>query len=288
MNKKLFSILIIAILGFSIFTYLSKKANIKPLKVSKCDYIEKIKASGTIEGKENIFLSSEISGVIEIIFVNEGDYVEQGALIAKFNTDQIEAEIERADSYETQETLKNSLRKHYIYAPYNGYVTAKYVEINEPVVPSKKLFKLTSSEDKVVEFNIDEKYINKISLDCPIKIYPFNKTKIYSTGKIYFIEFDPSTNNTAIKVKGTIDNKFDEFLYGSAVNIVIDGKKIIDGILIPKEYVVSKNNKNYIFVELEGKIQPVEVLGEFVIDGFIVTEGLQNEDIILIPSTIDF
>lgn len=378
-KKKLFVgiiLVIISIIGAKLFLFTDKK--IQGLKVKKADYIEKIISSGTIEGKENSVLSSGIDGTIEKIFLREGSFVKQGALIAKLDTKQIEAEIEKAKAdlessrnqllksdtldlpnaqsaydtalknfeiskkeYEQYEnlynkkyiteldynqkkttliqnqnflenaknqlnsiengavrklsisnvnssahlltSLENTLPKYYVYAPYDSYITERYVEVGDTVGPYTNLFSVSSIDEKIVNIDLDEKYVGRVAINDSIEIYPYYDSEKFTKGKIYFIGIDVSNLTGTIEVKGTLENDLKEFLYGGTVNVILQGHKIKDAILIPEKYLIKKSGKTFVLKQNGSSKKLVEVIGIPVIDGFVITSGLETEEVIVSP-----
>lgn len=89
--KRIFLITVgVLILGVFIWTafFLFKKSQTKPVVYKtevpfKTDIIKKTVATGTIVAKKEINLKSQVSGVIEKVYVEEGQIVKAGDLIAK-------------------------------------------------------------------------------------------------------------------------------------------------------------------------------------------------------------
>lgn len=67
-------------------------------KVKKTDIIEKVTASGKIQPEVEVKISSEISGEIISLLVEEGDSVVKGQLLARIRPDNIQAVVENAQA----------------------------------------------------------------------------------------------------------------------------------------------------------------------------------------------
>lgn len=383
MKKKWVIYLLISTILILIFLYFYfRSTKVEAIKVKKQDYTEKILVTGTIQGKNFSTLTSGINGVIENIYIREGQPVTKGSIIAKLNTQEIEADIAKAKAlyekskydlevvnsvsfenakaqlksaqinydiskgvfldYEklfqkkyiskiefdskkqnyinTEKILKDAqtnfntfkndgasyksaleninsaqsnlisleknLIKYYITAPYNGFITIRNVEIGQSVAPYTNMFQISSSDEKVVSINLDEKYISKVTLGSPIKIYPYADTSKFSSGNIYYIGINVDETNGTLEIKGSIDKIFPEFLFNSTVNTIIQGASFKDAVLLQGLYTLQKKNKTYVYILKGSKSKLIEVKGVPVIDGFIVTDGLEDNDTVLSPKNI--
>ena len=77
-----------------------------------------ITASGSVSNSEEIMLSFKTGGIVETVFVEEGDYIENGYLLAKLNTTELDAQIEqvklniekyRRDEYRLSKLVKDTI-----------------------------------------------------------------------------------------------------------------------------------------------------------------------------------
>lgn len=383
MKKKWIMYLTVSTILILVFLYFHfRSTKIDAVKVKKQDYTEKILVTGTIQAKNFSILTSGINGVIENIYIREGQPVTKGSIIAKLNTQEIEADIAKVKAlYEkskydlevvssvslenakaqlksaqfnydiserefldheklyqkkyisrlefdskkqefinSEKTLKdaqinfstfkndgasyksalentnsaennlksleNNLSKYYICAPYDGFITVRNVEVGQTVAPYTEMFQISSSDEKIVSINLDEKYINKVTFGSPIKIYPYADTSKFSFGNIYYIGINVDEINGTLEVRGDIDKTLPEFLFNSTVNTIIQGESFKDAVLLQGVYTVQKKNKTYVYILKNDKSKLVEVQGVPVIDGFVVISGLENDDIVLSPKNI--
>ncbi|MGQ9618539.1 MAG: efflux RND transporter periplasmic adaptor subunit [Candidatus Aminicenantia bacterium] len=113
--RKFFIIGIVVIIVFLIVFFnlrSSKKAGIscETEKVKKDELISKVSASGEVKPKKYVNISSNIPGMIEKIYVKEGEIVEAGQILIKLDSAQYEASVERDKAYiaSLEEELKNA------------------------------------------------------------------------------------------------------------------------------------------------------------------------------------
>ncbi|MGL6169202.1 MAG: hypothetical protein ACRC0Y_13040, partial [Fusobacteriaceae bacterium] len=115
----------------------------------------------------------------------------------------------------------------------------------------------------------------------------YGNSENYSFGKIYFKGIDIDQNNGTLEIKTTIENQLPEFLYNSTINGIIEGRKISDSFLLEERFIVYKNDQKFVFVLKDKKSELKNIEGISVIDGFIVTNGLETDEIILEPKDLE-
>lgn len=352
MKKKwiIYSLIIVILLSiFLYFYFMSNK--ISATKVTKENYTEKILVTGTIQAKNFSLLTSGINGTIENIYIREGEPIKKGDIIAKLDTQEIEADINQAKAlYEKAKfdlatvntvnfesaksqlsssqinyniaknefldyqdlfkkkyiskldydlkkqafinaenaliSLQKNLSKYYIYAPYDGFITTRNVEVGQTVAPYTNMFEVSSNNEKVVSIDLDEKYTNRIHLGSPIKIYPYADTSKFSLGKLYYTSNNVDNTAGTLEIRRNIETILPEFLFNSTVNSIIEGQTFKNSILLQGVYIIQKKNKTYVYILKNNKSKLVEIEGTPVIDGFIVTKGLENGDVVLSPKNI--
>lgn len=184
---------------------------------------------------------------------------------------------------EELEFEKEQLKKYFVTTPYDSYIREKYVDLGETVAPYTSLFLISSIGNKIVEIELDEKYFEKIKNGDKINIYSYGDNDIKSSGEIFFISNSVNEKNGTVKIKGSMNENLEKFIYGSTVNVEVNGKEIKNGIHVPKDYLIIKDNQYYIMTEKEGKSFEKKVEGVKVLDGYVITNNLElGENIILL------
>ncbi|NEZ60793.1 efflux RND transporter periplasmic adaptor subunit [Adonisia turfae] len=105
-------IVAVGLVGAIAFTYIQQRqppiAEQQTVFVKKQDLNSQIQASGVVQAERVINLSPEDSGKIAELFIQEGDFITQGHVIARMTSRRSQAEVEqyRAVLAETQATLE--------------------------------------------------------------------------------------------------------------------------------------------------------------------------------------
>lgn len=367
-GMKILKFLGIGILIFIVASYIFYRRELTGIQVEKRDYQEKIAVSGNISAEESTVLKSQVVGYIEDYYHKEGDLVKKDEIIAKFNTQEIDAQIEQGkgkideiknidlpnflseyraaqDNYAIAKSelekyrilfgkslvsepeyniKKNSLilaeqklktaknnyegngeggamlkiansnldtlikerEKYIIRAPYDGTITRRYVNRGDTVSIGGILFSIDSSGDKYVKIDLDEKYIPNIEIGATIITYPYSDNKKSSKGKIYYISKNVNFDDGTFEIKGSLDDLLPEFIYGSSINAIILSKKINNAIVIPDKYLITDQNKNYVYLLSNSKVEKKLVEIAPSINGVIILKGLNDKDILVKPTDV--
>lgn len=188
---------------------------------------------------------------------------------------------------EELEFEREQLKKYSILVPYDSYIREKYVDLGETVAPYTSLFLISSIGDKIVEIELDEKYFEKVKKGDKINIYSYGDSDIKTSGEIFFINNSVNEKNGTVKIKGTLLDNLEKFIYGSTVNVEINGQNIKNGVHVPKDYLIVKNNRYYIMIDRGGKATIEEVEGIKVLDGYVIVSELDKNTIILNPKSLN-
>jgi len=90
-------ILIIAFLGYQVFSN-NKKTSQETFEVKRGDVIQRISETGQVKRGEEIDLSFKEGGEIEKIYVEKGEIIKKGYLLAKLDTKEIRIQLQEAEA----------------------------------------------------------------------------------------------------------------------------------------------------------------------------------------------
>jgi membrane fusion protein (multidrug efflux system) len=174
----------------------SKEVAVTTLAPRKFDHY--IQTQGRVEAEENIQVSAKSPGVITQVYVNEGDQVSKGQVLAQIDNSIVLRSIESAKTqlelatsvYERQKNLwdqkigtevqflqaktqKESLEKQIatlneqnemtkIKAPINGTVDNITVKVGENIAPGMPAVRVINGNNLKLKANISEAYVNSI------------------------------------------------------------------------------------------------------------------------------
>ena len=184
-----------------------KAIPVKTVKVETKEISIPIHTSGKISSQKESKLSFKTGGIVEHLFVEEGESVKHGQILAKLDLGEIQAKVNQAkagyakaerdfnrvealykDSVVTLEQLQNvttaldvaksnleiakfNLKHSQIIAPNNGQILKRFVEENELVGPGTPIIILgTSDNNWIMRVGLTDKDISKIKMNDKAKI----------------------------------------------------------------------------------------------------------------------
>ncbi len=172
-----------------------RKITVNVLKLQPVVFNHYFDASAEVESVHEAYVSPEVSGQVEKIFVKEGDRVKKGRLLAQLNSDIIQDNIRELKTslelasytYEKQkslwekkigselqylqaktnyESLQNKLstlqtqyQRSFIKSPIDGYVDAIDLKIGEMAIPGQRFFHVINLNRLYVNAQISEAYL---------------------------------------------------------------------------------------------------------------------------------
>ncbi|MDE6560644.1 MAG: efflux RND transporter periplasmic adaptor subunit [Muribaculaceae bacterium] len=282
--------------------------------------------SGTVEASEESTVSFSVPGTITKVYVEEGQKVAKGQIIAHIKSESLvnsrniaQAELEEArDAYqrlkklhdadalpdvkwvEIQSKLKQAenaaaladraVADASIHAPISGYVSQKFANDGQTVIPAEPVVKIVNLNTLQVSIPVPE---NEISSFGPqtTAVIKFNiEDNPEVIGKIgnKSVVADPLTRSYTVKFD--IENVNGKILPGMIGDVVVKGLQNDSSsvktseITLPSQAVLlSSDNHQFVWTVKNGKAQRKEVVADELSDnGVIVRSGLVPGDSIIV------
>ncbi|WKC85084.1 efflux RND transporter periplasmic adaptor subunit [Borreliella lusitaniae] len=240
---------------------------IKAKKGILSDYLS---LNGDVDTKVKADIFPDATGKITSLGIKLGSYVQSGQIIATLDP-----------SRPGSVYLKSPVR-----APISGYILNIRKKIGETVNPQSSIAVVGRIDAKQILTYVSEKYIANIKVgnDAIIEVgaYPNEKFK----AKVSELSPVLDSKSRTIEVYLTpIGSNLDKLIIGMFSKIKLITKRFRDVIKIPREAVVEREDKNFVFkLDLEGKsvqMLPVGVL--FEIDGIVAISGeVEDNDLIVV------
>ena len=244
-----------------------------------------IEAQANLKTRKNILILPEFQGTLEQIYVNEGQNVKKGTLLAEINDSGLKEQLEqltiqanfakenferterlwnnnigseiqflksKADFESSQkmvEQMKNRLAKTKVYAPFDGEVDEIISNQGSNLIPGvSQILRLVNLDKIYAEASVSEKYISFIEEGTEVIVQvPLLGKDIKS--KIIQTGNFINPNNRTFRVEvpvENIDNKIKQNL-DAKIKINIYSKK--DAVIIPLKIVrEDASGKNFVYV----------------------------------------
>jgi len=246
--------------------YLYQKNSEDPIvyeteQASKKTIVKKTVATGSILPLEEVLIKPNISGVIEEVFVEGGDYVKSGDLLVKIKAKQTYRAANKRFEIVNTGTTKGfgNAANTQIRATVSGMVLEVPVEVGNQVIEANNfnegttIAAIADVEKMIFEGKVDESEVGKIKEDLPLEITVGAIENTVFDAVLDYIAPKGKEENGAIQfeIKGTMKKQDSVFIRaGLSANASIILAKV-DSVLAVKEALVQfdEETKNP-FVEI--------------------------------------
>jgi membrane fusion protein (multidrug efflux system) len=240
--------------------------------------------SANLETEKMTDVYSHIQGMVEQIFVQEGDKVSKNQVLAKLEANEYELAEERAKlNYMKQESDFKRLQEMYekdllskeefeqakftseglkvdweqaklnlsytrITAPITGVVGDRMIKLGDRINPTDKLFTVINTDEMIAVVYAPEKELGIIQKNQPAYISSDNIRGERFNGWIKRISPVVDPQSGTFKVTIGVRNEANKLRAGMFVNTHIVTATHVDAILIPKTAIVYENETMNVFV----------------------------------------
>jgi RND family efflux transporter MFP subunit len=276
--------------------------------------------SGTIEEQSGASLSFATAGTIKRIYVNSGQTVGAGQLIAELDpTTMLNAytisktALEQAqDTYNRMKELhddgslpemqwiavenqlksataaeamaKKSLADTKLYAPFGGYIATKDAEVGQNAGPGVPVVKLVSIGSVKVKISVPEDDVQRIKKGSSMKIIvPALGNREFS-GSVTERGVSADPRSRTYEVKATINNHDGQLLPGMICQAFTNYMQGTTGVFVPANLVqLDSDNNTFVWVVNGGKAVKRQIfISNETAQGAQVSGGLSDGDQIIV------
>lgn len=285
--------------------------------VNPQEFSNTLSLSGSIEANEQVQITSEVSGLAEKIYFDEGGKVAKGQVLVKINDIELRAQagqtktaqnlaaenerrarlllekeaisqeeydIASADFKTAQaqtQLLNAQIAKTSIRAPFAGTVGLRNISPGTYVTPLTLIATLVNSSKVKITFSVPEKYASQIKAGATITFTVGGSGKKY-TAKVYALDPAVEVATRTLRIRAIADNADGELLPGTFANVTLPLEKTQNAFVIPTEAIVPVQDGKKVFIAQNGKAKEVMVqTGTRTDKNIVVLEGLKPGDTVL-------
>lgn len=311
------SLIILVIIGYRY----ASNPKLKVVYPTRGPAVEAVYATGIVESELMIPVASQITARLSELYVDEGDFVKKGQLLAKFENrefSEIESQLKVREEYAEDQYSRNKIlyeskaisidefkksktewlaaksatnsaqsRSEYllIKATADGQIIKREGEVGELIPLNQAIFWISGSTNLRISAEVDEEEISKVNAGQKVLIQADAFPGQVFKGLLSKITPMGNSDTKSFRVRISLPET-SSLLIGMTVenNIII--RESLEALLVPSTAVV----QNYIWIiDDKGFLRKVEVrLGA---KGPIKTEvvsGVSEQDKIVVSPTIDF
>lgn len=245
-----------------------------------------VSSTGSVLPQNRLAVKPPLAGRIEKIFVEEGEFVRAGKVIALMSSSDRAALIDaaRASGESNVKQWEEIYKPIPIVAPISGQVIVRDVEPGQTVDASTAIIVL--SDRLIVKANVDETDVGKIRRGqrAQVTLDAYQDTAV--AGRIDHIYYESVTVNnvTVYKVDVALDRVPDYFRSGMSANIDIIMFERKDVLTLPADAVKRMGEKSIVLRKDEkGNVAPMDVTTGVHDESRIeITVGLKESETVVI------
>jgi membrane fusion protein (multidrug efflux system) len=278
-----------------------------------------LEVQGNVKTKQNILVYPEIPGILEHIYVKEGQRVSKGQVLAKIADGGLAQQVAQAKAsaqlakttyerqnrlwnqkigseiqylqaktaYESQKNIvaqmKKQLAKSNVIAPFSGVIDDVLKEAGAVVAPGQgsELFRIVNLENMYIEAEIPESHIVNVTKGKTVEIY-FPVLEKTVQAKIRQVSNFINPANRAFKIEIGVSNSSGDIKPNLTAKLKINDYTSKKAILIPQS-IISENAKGQQYVYLASDKQDNKYA---IAKKTIITTGKTQGDFIEVLETI--
>ncbi|KQB42468.1 efflux RND transporter periplasmic adaptor subunit [Flavobacterium aquidurense] len=328
----IYALLIICIGGFITYRIVSNKkknedskkfgdkdkpTSVTGIVVKTATFDNNLSLSGSIEANEQVEIHSEVSGIVEGIYFNEGSYVNKGQVLFKVNDIELKAQLRQAQTKESltaenqrraklllqkeaisqeefdvanadhasaqaqSQLIKAQIAKTSVKAPFSGKIGLRSISPGTYITPAILVAKLVNTGKLKITFSIPEKYAAQVKTGSAIDFNVSGSDKTYSA-KIYAIEPEIAVATRTLQIRAIADNHDGKLFPGTFADVKLPLNIIKDAIVVPTEAIVPIQDGKKVYIANMGKAKEVKVDATTRTDASIlILSGLKAGDTLI-------
>jgi len=272
-----------------------KKTNVRIQEVNLESLSIKSTYVGNLLPNQRVIMRSEIDGVIENIYFDEGDEIVNNKKLIDISTKELslKLKIAFADSKLAETNLKRdeklakdnlipnaqldqtrtfaerallnrelakiSLNKSIINSPLSGTVKTRFVKVGEFVRKGDRLVEILNVDRILVKVNIPEQEILQFNIGQKVDIELYILEKKLFEGKVKKIGLEADASNRTFPVEIEVNNRERELRPGMLARVTFTKRVDQDQVVIPRHTILERDSGRIVYVVDKGKAFQREV-----------------------------
>lgn len=295
----------------------NKSMTVSGIVVQPQTFDNNLSLSGSIEANEQVEIRSEVSGIVEGIYFEEGKNVSKGQVLFKVNDIELKAQLRQMMTREAlasenerraklllekeaisqeeydiasadfktaqaqSQLIRAQIAKTSVRAPFSGKIGLRSISPGTYITPEILVAKLVNIGKLKITFSIPEKYAVQVKSNSELSFTVAGSDKKY-IAKVYAIEPEISVTTRTLQIRAIAENKDGKLLPGTFANVELPLDIIKDAIVVPTESIIPVQNGKKVFISENGKAKEVMVETATRTDASIlVLSGLKAGDTLL-------
>ena len=291
---------------------------VQPLK--RASMVAVYSGTASIEANDEAEVVAKVGGEVRHIFVEEGDSVREGQVLARLDGDRLRLDVAQTEAnlrklerdYKRQLELADkglvakgtaenakydldALRAQYdsarlelgyteIRAPIPGVVSARHIKVGNTIKPNDPTFRVTNLDPLLAFVHVPEKEFRKLAPGQPADVVVDALGGEHFTGKISRISptVDPQTGTFRARVEIPDDTRHLKPGMFARVNIAYERRE--DALQVPRTAIIDSDGEQSVFIVVGAKAEQRKVSTGLANNGWLeVLDGLKgNERVVVV------
>ncbi len=256
------------------------------MEIEPTEFNHFIELQGKIDGEENVIATSKNVGVITQIYVQDGQSVSKGQVLAELDMQVLKQTLSEVNTqlafatniYDKQKalwdqkigsevqyltaknqkesienkiaTLKDQLDMMRIKSPINGTIEEVSIKIGQSMAPGMVAFRVVNFSKVKVMLDVSEAYASKIKTgDEALVVFPDFEQEV--NAKVSFASRFINPSNRSFQVEIRLNPGKLEFRANMIAIVKINDYTVKDALVVPVNVVQKGLNENYILIAVE-------------------------------------
>jgi len=273
----------------------------------------------SLTAEEEAVVVARTQGVVEKIYVEEGDVVSEGKPLAQLDTDRLELEVARTrtnirslkrafersqqlnesnmispDAYDQamfnlereQATLAlqlHELEEATIRAPIAGVITVRRIKLGNTLSPNNPAFEIKRADVLEAILNVPEKELSKLEVNQQARVTIDALDNRMFEGQVDRIAPEVDAASGTFRVTVALDNLSGELKPGMFARVDIRYDSHEDTLMVARDAVVTQKDESTVFIVKDGLAMRQAVVTGYSMGGEIeILEGLGEGDQVVV------
>ena len=187
---------------------------------------------------------------------------EEGALRQRFI--QLQAEIQQ---------VRDQLNKSRIVAPFDGWITQEFTEVGQWVSAGGQVVEMVDLSRVQIEVPLPERYVKDVRVGDPVTAMFDGLPDRQSEGRVFSVVAQADRAARTFPIKIELPNPGLIIKSGMVSRVTLQVGAPYEAIVIPKDALVLRGGREFIFLVNEGKVAQVPVKPELHLDEVVQVSG---------------
>lgn len=256
--------------------------------------LNNIEVPGALVANETTEVHPEVAGKIIRVYFSEGAYVRKGALLAKINDDdlqaqkrklQVQLQIAKQNEDRSSELLKiqgisrqdydatvlqvntinadlaiiqAQIEKTNVRAPFNGKVGFKMVSDGAYVSPASTITTISQTSQLKIDFNVPEKYISRIHNGQIVNFQVEGSSRNYSA-RVSATEPNLAASTRTLQVRATVTGDQAGLTPGNFARVMVNFAPDNNAIMVPSQAIIPQARGKKVYLYQNGVAKFIDV-----------------------------